>query len=289
MKKSFISNEIPVLSAPPVTALNNRNARNHPAVNLGCCTSFQLINNAGISHEGAVCVIGNPSRGIGVAKAMIRRSQKPFLFLGTAADRNSVFSAFDPEWILDSAAATVPRGNGAIFLRRPFAEYTDIMESMEDWAQNHMIIIHLANGLQAGSEMLDLFSAIGQAVLFCDSVPQSIKSSEMHIMSPLEFMRHMDSLLIFSSGSETSDLIQLLPKYQYQRITNTTGFNTYNSRSIFHPFHRHRGVGITANQARTIEFKKDAFEQDDLQRIFASGQVLVYNGGQNTVFIAQLI
>lgn len=35
--------------------------------------------------------------------------------------------------------------------------------------------------------------------------------------------------------------------------------------------------------------KKDAFEQDDLQRIFASGQVLVYNGGQNTVFIANIV
>ncbi len=287
MKNLFRPKEIPALT--PVTSANSRNARNHPAVNIGCCTSFQLINNAGISHEGTVCVIGNPSRGIGVAKAMIRRSQKPFLFLGTVADRNSVFSAFDPEWVLDSAAATVPSGNGAIFLRRPFAEYTNIMESMEDWAQNHMIIIHLANGLQAGPEMLDLFSAIGQVVLFCDAIPQSIKSSEMHIMSPLEFMRRMDSLLVFSSGSETSDLIQLLPKYQYERITNTTGFNTYNSRSIFNPFHRHRGIGITANQARTIEFKKDAFEQDDLQRIFASGQVLVYNGRQNTVFIAQLI
>lgn len=288
MKKSFIPNEIPVLSAP-VTASNNRNARNHPAVNLGCCTSFQLINNAGISHEGTVCVIGNPARGIGVAKAMIRRSQKPFLFLGTVADRDSVFSAFDPEWVLDSAAATVPSGNGAIFLRRPFAEYTDIMESMEDWAQNHMIIIHLANGLQAGPEMLDLFSAIGQVVLFCDSVPQSIKGSDIHIMSPLEFMRKMNNLIIFSSGAETSDLIQLLPKYQYERVTNTTGVNTFRSRSIFHPFHSHHGHGFSANQSRTLEFKKDVFEMDDLQRLFGAGYMLVYNAGQNTVFVAQLI
>lgn len=288
MKKSFRPNEIPLLSAP-VTASNNHNARNHPAVNLGCCTPFQLISNAKISYDGTVCVIGNPARGIGVAKAMIRRSQKPFLFLGTVADRNSVFSALDPEWVLDSATETMPRGNGAIFLRRSFAEYADIMGSMEDWAQDHIIIMHLSNGMQAGPEMLDLFSAIGQAVLFCDSVPQSIKSSEMHILSPLEFMRHMDSLLIFSSGSETSDLIQLLPKYQYERITNTTGFNTYNSRSIFHPFHRHRGHGFSANQTRTLEFKKDVFEMDDLQRIFGAGCMLVYNARQNTVFLAQIV
>ena len=81
--------------------------------------------------------------------------------------------------------------------------------------------------------MLDLFSAIGQVVLFCDAIPQSIKSSEMHIMSPLEFMRRMDSLLVFSSGSETSDLIQLLPKYQYERITNTTGFNYIQQQARF--------------------------------------------------------
>lgn len=288
MKNTFRPNEIPALSTP-VTSANNRNTRNHPAVNLGCCTSFQLINNAGISHEGTVCVIGNPARGIGVAKAMIRRSQKPFLFLGTAADRNSVFSALNPEWVLDSAVETVTRGNGAIFFRKPFAEYADIMESMEDWAQSHMIVMHLANGLQAGPEMLDLFSATGQVLLFCDSVPQGIKGSDMHIMTPLEFMRKMNNLIVFSSGAETSGLIQLLPKYQYERVTNTTGVNTFRSRSFFHPFHSHRGYGFSANQSRTLEFNKNSFEQDDLQLIFASGQVLVYNGGQNAVFIANIV
>ena len=94
---------------------------------------------------------------------------------------------------------------------------------------------------------------------------------------------------MFASGAETSDLIQLLPKYQYERVTNTEGVNTFKSRSLFHPFHSHRGHGFSASQSRTLEFKKDAFEMDDLQRLFGAGYMLVYNARQNTVFIAQLI
>lgn len=102
-------------------------------------------------------------------------------------------------------------------------------------------------------------------------------------------MKQMHYLLVFSSGAETGELIQLLPKYQYERVTNTTGVNTFRSRSIFHPFHSHRGHGFSANQSRTLEFKKDAFEMDDLQKLFGAGYMLVYNAGQNTVFVAQLI
>ena len=102
-------------------------------------------------------------------------------------------------------------------------------------------------------------------------------------------MKQMHYLLVFSSGAETGELIQFLPKYQYERVTNTTGINTFRSRSFFHPFHSHCGHGFSANQSRTLEFKKDVFEMDDLQKIFGAGYMLVYNAGQNTVFIAQLI
>ena len=288
MKNTFRPPEIPALSAP-VTSSNLRNARNHPAVNLGNCTPFQLFESTGVSPNGTVCIIGNPARGIGTAKALIRRSRKPFLFLGTASDGNSVFASFNPEWMRNSAQEMLPRGSGAIYFTKPYAAYLEICEYIEDWAQDHFIIMHLGNGLQTGAELMNILNAVGQSLLFCESVPQSLRSSDMRTITPLEFMKQMHYLLVFSSGAETGELIQFLPKYQYERVTNTTGVNTFRSHSIFHPFHSHRGHGFSANQSRTLEFKKDAFEMDDLQRLFGAGYMLVYNAGQNAVFVAQLI
>jgi hypothetical protein len=288
MKNTFRPYEIPALSAP-VTSSNLRNAKNHPVVNLGGCTPFQILENTGVSPKGTVCIIGNPARGIGTAKALIRRSQKPFLFLGTATDCHSVFTSFNSEWSQNVAQKTLPRGSGAVYFAKPYAAYMEICEYIEGWAQDHFIIMHLGNGLQVGAELINVLNAVGQSLLFCESVPQSLRSSDMRTITPLEFMKQVHYLLVFSSGAETGELIQLLPKYQYERATNTTGVNTFRSRSIFHPFHSHRGHGFSANQSRTLEFKKDVFEMDDLQRIFGAGYTLVYNAGQNTVFIAQLI
>lgn len=288
MRNTFRPSEIPALSAP-ITSTNLRNARNHPAVNLGNCSPFQLFENTGVSPNGTVCIIGNPARGIGTAKALIRRSQKPFLFLGTAADGNSAFKSFNPEWTITTVQEIMPSGNGAVYLTKPYAAYMEICEYIEEWAQDHFVIMHLGNGLQAGAELLNILNSVEQSLLICESVPQSLRNSEMRTITPLEFMKQMHYLLVFSSGAETGELIQLLPKYQYEKVTNTTGVNTFKSRSFFHPFHSHRGHGFSANQSRTLEFKKDVFEMSDLQRLFGAGYMLVYNAGQNTVFVAQLI
>lgn len=287
MSNTFKPSEIPVLSAP-VTSSNLRNARNHPAVDLGRCTPFQLFEGAGVSPNGTVCIIGNPARGIGTAKALIRRSRKPFLFLGTRSDVNSVFDSFAPEWTRDSAQEALPRGNGAIYFSKPYAAYMEICEYIESWSLDHFIIMHLGSGLQAGVELINILNAVGQSLLFCESVPQSLRNSDMRTITPLEFMKQMHYLFVFSSGAETGELIQLLPKYQYERITNTTGVNTFRSKSFFHPFRSHRGHGFTVNQSRTLEFKKDVFEMDDLQKLFGTGCMLAYNARVNSVFVARL-
>ena len=289
MKKNrFRPSEIPILSAP-ITSSNRRNAKNNPAVNLGKCTPFQLFESSELSQSGSVLFLGNPAKGIKTAQALIRRRQKPFLFLGTAADSDSVFSAFEPEWTANEVSQILPRGNGAIYLTKPFADYILICKYLEDWAQEYFIIMHLGNGLQVGAELMNLLNAIDQVVLFCDAVPQSLRNSDMWHITPLEFMKQIHYLFVFSSGAETGELIQLLPKYQYERISNTSGFNAFNSRSIFHPFHSHPGYGFSVNQQRTLEFKKDLFETDELKKLFNAGYLLVFNAGLNTVFIAQLI
>ena len=114
----YINSETPILSAP-VTSANLRNARNQPVTELGCCTPFQLISAVDLPQNGSVCVIGDPVRSLGIAKALIRRSRKPFLFIGPASDKTSAFSSLGPEWINSSVQQSIPSGNGAILLSKP--------------------------------------------------------------------------------------------------------------------------------------------------------------------------
>ena len=288
MNSRCCPSEIPIISAP-VTADNLRNARNYPVRNLGRCTPFQMLSNASISHKGTVCILGSPSRGIGIAKAMIRRNRKPFLFLGTVSDRDLLFSSLAPEWIQDSAQVDLPAGNGALLFSRPYSSYLEMCEYMEAWNQEHFLILHLGGGLQIGIEILNLLGAIGQCLIICDSVPQSIRDSTSRAVTSLEFMKKMQYILTFSAGAAAKDLIGLLPTYQYEKVSNTTSLNAYKGRSLFHPFRGHRGHGISVGQTRTMEYKKNIFEVDDLNRIFDDGSMLIYNAGANRVFLAQIV
>lgn len=288
MKPIFRPSEISVISAP-VTSANMRNARNHPAVNLGRCTPFQMFSDIGMELDGAVCVMGNPSRGIGIANAMIRRNRKPFLFIGTAVDNVPLASALKPDWIQETAQSSIPSGNGALLFSKPYSSYLEMCEYMEIWAQDHFLIIHTGNGLQLGVEALGLLSTLGQCLIICDSIPQSVRDGEARSITPVEFMKKMKYLFVSSSGVSSKDLVDLLPTYQYEKVSNTTSINTYRGRSFFHPFHGHGGHGMSVGQTRAMDYKKSIFEVDDLKRIFDAGYMLAYNAATDGVFLAELI
>lgn len=288
MNNHYHPKDIAAISVP-VTARNHRNARNRPVINLGSCTPSQMLSYGGFKNNGAICVLGNPARGIGIAKAIIRRYQKPFLLIGPAADKESAFTVLEPEWIIDSAQAVLPLGNGAVLFTKPYTSYLELCEFFEEWSRDYFLLLHLSGGIQAGPEILNLLSSSGQCLIFCDSVPQSLRSNESHSITPKEFLSQMSYLIVFSSGVVTKDLIELLPTYQYERISNSMNFNSFKSRSIFHPFHSHIGHGISWSQTRTMEYKKSLFEIDELQAIYNKGLSLLYDAITNTVFLTRII
>ena len=201
----------------------------------------------------------------------------------------SISSSLNPEWVRDSAQSNLPCGSGTILFASPHNAYLEICQYVEEWSKNYFLIIHLGNGLQAGTELLNIFSTIEQCLVFCDSIPQSIRNTDTRSITQLEFLQQMHYLLVFSSGAETESLVNLLPTYQYEKISNTTNLNTYRGRSILHPFRGHHGHGISVGQTRTMEYKKNIFEADELQRIFSDGYALVYNTILNSVFLVRII
>ena len=273
----------------PITANNTRNANNHPAIHLGNCTVSQLFNNMRIGNQYTTCIIGNPSRGIGVAKTLIRQSTKPFLFIGPKSDETSQFNALQPDWTMNSLQNIYPAGNGAIFLSRPTASYLELCEYFEDWCHDYLLILHLSRGFQIGPELLNLLGAAEQCVIFSDSIPLSLRSNESRALTTKEFLSQMSHLFVFSAGAETKDLIDILPTYQYERVSNSMNLNSFRSRSIFHPFRSHVGNGLSWGQTRTMEYKKSIFEMDELKRIFDDGTALLYDVKTNEVFLAQII
>ncbi len=61
------------------------------------------------------------------------------------------------------------------------------------------------------------------------------------------------------------------------------------SSTIFHPFHSHKGHGISWGQTRTMEYKKSLFEMDEIQNLFDRGISLVYTAKSNSVFLVQIV
>lgn len=279
--------EIPVISTP-VTSSNLRNARNQPVVDLGRCTPFQVLGNAEVDQKGTVCIIGEPERSIHTAKALIRRSRKPFLLIGPSERHCSTLLSLKPDWVHTAVSPNPPAGNGAFLLEKPYSAYLEVSEYLEEYGQTHFLILYLANGFQIGPHLLDLLAATGHCLIICESVPQAVRSDEGSALTVKDFLHKMDYLMVYGAGSATTELIELLPTYQYERIQNTTTVNTYSGRSVFHPLHRHRGHGTALGQIRTIDDKKCLFEMQELQRIFADGTMLLYCARKNSVYIAQV-
>ena len=288
MNNRYRSTDIRVLSGP-VTSRNSHNAGNHPANYLGNCTPSQLFSHIRLSNNYTACVIGNPARGVGIAKALIRQSRKPFLFIGPKKDENSQFATLQPDWTMNSVQSTFPTGNGAVFLSRPTAAYLELCEFFEEWCHEYFVILHLSGGFQIGPELLNLLKGTEQCLIFSDSVPLSLRSNETRTLTPKEFFIQMSYLFVFSTGVETKDLIKVLPTYQYERVSNSMNFNHFKSRSIFHPFHSHAGNSMSWGQTRTMEYKKNLFEMDELKKIFDDGTALLYDAKANSVFLAQII
>lgn len=273
----------------PVTANNTRNANNHPAIHLGSVTVSQALNYMRMRNCYTACVVGNPSRGIGIAKMLIRQSKKPFLFIGPKSDENTQFGALEVDWTMNSLQNTYPTGNGAVFLSRPASAYLELCEYFEDWCQDFMLILHLGRGFQIGPELMNLLGTAEQCLIFSESIPLSLRGNEARTLTTKEFLSQMSHLFVFSAGAEIKDLIDALPTYQYEKVSNSMNLNSFRSRSVFYPFRSHIGNGMSWGQTRTTEFKKSLFEMDELKRIFNDGTTILFDVRENSVFLASII
>lgn len=271
----------PALSMP-ITSSNVQNGNNHPAQVLGNCTPSQLLFQVGVK-DGTVCVLGDPLRSIEIIRALQRRSGKPLLFVGFEADRPTAM-ALAPDRILNTPQAV--SGSCVVLLDRADA-YCELVEALKMWTQSHFTVLRLGNGLSLGGDAMSILAAGQSSVILTDWVPQAVRSGEWGL-TPSELLKRAKCIFATSSAGAAKELVELLPKYACEIVTNTSGFNTFNSHSVFHPLHLHCGHGISVSQSRSTDYRKASFEEQELKHLFENGTILAYNAVNNSAFLAQL-
>lgn len=293
MKKEYGPKGISLISFP-ITSANRYNAKNQPSVELGKRTPFEVFDLCTVGKTGSICCIGSPGRFIGTAKALVRRSGKPFLLIGSDADRRSDLAALEPDWILEHIEKNLPNGNGAIFLKDDEDVYLELCVSIRNWSEDRFVIIQLGTGLIAGVELIDKLKTIEQSLVLCDSLYRSLRDGESREFSPSDFLKKMDYIFIASAGVNTKCLKELLPDYQYLRIVNMSSLNLQNGQGGIErderrgAIYKHKNHGGAFSQSRTLE-PKSVYEEDELQYIFDRGSILIYNAKSNKFFLTDLV
>lgn len=270
----------------PVTKSNRYNAAQRPVDYLGNCTSSQILENTHFSMTGSACMIGNPAKAFPLVETFVRRSRLPFVLIEPQTGGNSPLKALPISWTLQTSPDILPPGNGLLQLGRPNG-YLDLCTYLQQWSADHLIILHLGSGLQIGQSVINCLNSLDSAIIICDSVQRSILREDAGTVSPVEFMKQMSGLFVFSIGNVAKDLIEVLPTYHYERVTNQVSYNNYNTRHMFQ-FFLHKSRGISMSQSRTLEDKKSLFEQDELRELEEQNVLLIYNGRQNSTYLAHL-
>ena len=143
--------------------------------------------------------------------------------------------------------------------------------------------------------MIDKLKSAGQSLILCDQLQQSLRDSENREFSSSAFLKKINYLFVVSAGVDTKCLKELLPNYQYVKTVNLSdvhfqrGEGGIEKSSRGSAVYQHRNHGGAFSQFRTLEPSKSVFEEDELQRIFENGSMLVYNAVTNKVFVAGIV
>ena len=165
----------------------------------------------------------------------------------------------------------VVEGSGRITINP--GEFGMGMMQMADWGGTHTILLCLGQGLSASTELLDALNACGDYVLLCSSLSRAVPGRTGGLTTE-GLLRSMRYLVVSSAGGDAQTLLQVLPSYESERVTNSVGFNTHCDRGGM--MGHHGGSGFSFGQNREV-VTKPVLSQDDLTGLRNNSEFLVYN------------
>lgn len=191
---------------------------------------------------------------------------------GTARDlTDSPLLRLPTQWQDTVLPDRLPEGSGRITINP--GEFGMGMMQMADWGGTHTILLCLGQGLSASTELLDALNACGDYVLLCSSLSRAVPSRTGGLTTE-GLLRSMRYLVVSSAGGDAQTLLQVLPSYESERVTNSIGFNTHHDRGGM--MGHHGGSGFSFGQNREV-VTKPVLSQDDLTGLRNNSEFLVYN------------
>lgn len=263
----------PVVHLPGGLTLDDRSCWQYPTmlvgnVGSGKSTLMEQIRRPVLAHADRM----QDTVVIFAAKPDVLRCRRPFVLIGTARDlTDSPLLRLPVQWQDTVLPDRLPEGSGRITINP--GEFGMGMMQMADWGGTHTILLCLGQGLSASTELLDALNACGDYVLLCSSLSRAVPSRTGGLTTE-GLLRSMRYLVVSSAGGDAQTLLQVLPSYESERVTNSIGFNTHHDRGGM--MGHHGGSGFSFGQNREV-VTKPVLSQDDLTGLRNNSEFLVYN------------
>ena len=153
-----------------------------------------------------------------------------------------------------------------------------------------MVILCLGGGLQVDAELLNLLNSTGRYIIVSSSLSRSVKGSDGVKLSVRDLLSSMDYILVSSIGSSAKELIEVLPSFDYQKVTNTTDFSYHQDGAhIYENISHHRnGAGIRISQSRSME-TRTVFTESELKRMQDDNILLIYNALESHIWVSEIV
>ena len=273
----------------PVTQRDRVNQENRDVRNLKRTTAAKMISMSGISpHSLIFC--GKMAKAYPFIRQLVKMLEYPFVIIGTQTDlENSCIRSLDIEWEESAPRQNLTAGNGLMELRPGPMTNLALKEYISEWS-SHLVILCLGGGLQVDSELLNLLNSTGRYIIVSSSLSRSVKGSDGVKLSVRDLLSSMDYILVSSIGSSAKELIEVLPSFDYQKVTNTTDFSYHQDGAhIYENISHHRnGAGIRISQSRSME-TRTVFTESELKRMQDDNILLIYNALESHIWVSEIV
>ena len=270
----------------PELGRERENTRRRNIQDLHNTTAAAALAAAGVSSYGATLFCGGHSAALPFLRQLTKKAE-PYVVLGTPKDLgvNDCLFRLPHDWKNDRLLPTLPDGNGFLTLRPSDQTRIDLTHLLQNW--EHYVILCLGNGLQLDAELLDRLNERGGFVLLTESLNKGVRSADENKLTLKRVLTSMDYLLISSIGQEFQDLVEMLPRYQEERVSNTLDWQSY--RNGFNARLGHRsGKGFRISQTRSLE-EKPILRQEDIRTMEAQRRVFLLNTHSCDAYTAAIV
>lgn len=290
MKKRFLPSAGMSLFSLPTGRLDRANRKRSGIMELGTVSASHALSQTGVMPDRPMLYCGRRKRAVNLIRALVARSELPFLLVGTQRDLDdSCLLSLGPDWTTGTPAARLRPGTGALILDpADSSTYLCLSQYLPKWT-DHLVILCLGTGLQLDGELLDQLNGLGRYILLCESLARSIRSSDSGRLGIDVLLESMDYILVSGIGTSAGELQKVLPSFEREQVTNTVDFSTHRRESGMLGSRRHDGDcgGFGFSQSKVLE-TKPILTEDQLTQLQDENAMIVHNALARHTWIAKI-